>query len=482
MYSLDRPNTMLVKKRNGEFEEVLFDKISNRLRTLCLGYNYKRIEVDENNKEHIQSKSVDSKLNVNYIKIAQQTIQNIFDKISTNQLDIISAQIAKSYILEHPDYEQLSSRILVSNLHKMTPDSFSQCMEQHILSRDYRDDNIIKFIRQHANELDAMIDHSRDYLFTYDAIKTLEKKAYLQTTKIGNDDESVVWDRPQFIYMRCAIHNRHDMQCDSTVKLRDIKEHYDLQSLHYFTHATPTLYNACKSNMMSCFLSGTDDSIEGIMDHLKKSAIISKNAGGIGSHMHSIRSYGQLIRSTKGKASGICKQIKMYEDAMMCFDQGGKRKGAMAIYLEPWHGDIVSFLQLKLNQGSDKERARDLFYGLWTPDLFIKCIKEDEDWYLFSEDTAPGLSDVYDGMEVCSICNYCPNLAYNKYIIQVNDRYNDHNEHDFILVDAFTTLYNRYKSQHKNVDVIKARKLLSMITESQKESGTPYSMFKDSVN
>ena len=288
-------------------------------------------------------------------------------------------------------------------------------------------------------------------------------------------------DRPQYVYMRVAIAIYINYGKNTTETLNYIKTCYDELSQMYYTHATPTLFNSCTKNQQlnSCFLLGTNDSIEEIMKTLSDASFISKWSGGIGIHMSNIRSHGQLIKSTNGKSSGIIRPIKMFNEAACAWDQGGKRKGAFAIYLEPWHGDIMSFLELKLQQGDECERARDLFYAIWMPDLFMSRADSGSDWSLFSEDTAPGLSSVYDGMEVCTKCKFCYNDAYSQFIEKVTMNCDDH---DFQPVDAFTKLYTRYEEEGRSVGVLPARDIENAIFTLQAEAGVPYICFKDHVN
>lgn len=606
---------MRVQKRNGRgYEEVQFGKITDRIKHLCWGLG----------------------TNVNPTLIAQKTIMNMFDGISTEHLDTISAGIAESYKLEHPDYALLAARILISNLHKMTPGKFSECMKKLYDSTGLISPQHLQFIMDNAEMLDAMIIDENDYLFDYLGYKTMEVN-YLNKITLpvigadGNpvytlDDEVVpselvefrdgravtvvdmpvykiddtvdgkpryknnrgvivdgevtnvngvfmmkgavralqmktidrVMDRPQYMFMRVAIAINDprfkvltksddksndklitanqlelgltfskngltgDMLLGGKDRLEAIKRCYKLMSQQYFTHATPTLFNACAKNqqLLSCFLQGTSDSIEGINKTITNSAIISKGAGGIGIHMSNIRSCNQRIKGTNGKSSGLPKQLKIYNESANTWDQGGRRKGAFAIYLEPWHGDIMQFLRMKLNQGSESERARDLFYALWVPDLFVYCAENKYDWSLFSEDTAPGLSDVYDGMMVCELCGYCSNKAYGKYVnrasVEValddpNTLYTEHSDeyyrlkanyvidgnaaepnsrqqkcsisgHKYAPVDAFTQLYCRYESEGRAVGSINAGEIMDAICEMQRESGTPYICHKDTIN
>jgi ribonucleotide reductase alpha subunit len=460
---------MQVVKRNGSLQAVHFDEITTRLAEL----------------------SID--LKVDYGQIAKETISSLYNGICVSQIDRISAKIADSSCLTHPDNGILASRVLITNQHKSTPAVFSVCMKM----LDRLKPDIMKIVE--TGIFDDLIDHSRDYLLDYAGF-IITEEVYLE--KIGE----VTVDRYQYLLMRCAIATANiTYNEDGTLTLSSYKfiaKSYSLLSTHAYTNATPTLINALKikQQMISCFLYGTEDSVEGIMWNARNTAVISKWAGGIGIHMHNIRSGGRLINGTGGKAAGLQRQLKIYNEIALTFDQGGRRKGAFAIYLEPWHGDIVEVLSLKLPQGDEALRARDLFYGLWVPDYFVKQVMNDGNWYLFSADVAPGLSDVYDGMEVCSKCNNCLNSAYAKYVLPYLDCKNDtsygvasHDDtnhvdisklcaHNYVSVDAFTILYNIYVRDGKHLRMVKARMIMDMICASQRDSGTPYILFKDHVN
>lgn len=502
---------MKVLKRDNHLESVRFDKITNRIAHQCAGLSH----------------DIDPSI------VAKTTIESIYDGISTEELDKISANVAESYKLKHPDYSILAARILVSNLHKMTPSSFSECMKILKNKLSITSDVHYRFIEQHADELDSMILHDNDYLFDYLGFKTLEY-SYLNKVEemlcwgqgvprfIDHEGQEVnpaeikfnkknmptamrdgrvmvlkpktikrVMDRPQYMFMRVAV----AIYMDSDDYLARIKECYTALSNMLFTHATPTLYNSCtkKQQMLSCFLLGVHDSIEGIMQAASNASFISKCAGGIGVCMSKIRSHGSLIRGTNGQSSGLPNQLKIWNDCARCWDQGGRRNGSFAIYLEPWHGDIMKFLEMRLAGGADNERARDLFYALWVPDLFVEKVENDEDWLLFSPDTAPGLCEVYDGMEVCQKCNYCANGAYAKYILGRDDvklegktqrptpEQADCN-HQFQWVKAFSQLYEDYASEGLSIGRIKAREIMEAICASQRECGMPYISFKDHAN
>lgn len=489
-HSIVVESTMRVLKRGTRgYEPIQFDKITERIKRLCVGLD----------------KSVDP------TRVALATIKNLYDGITTEELDKISAKIADSMKLVHPDYSTLAARVLVSNLHKTTPGKFSECMRVLRSKLDTVSTAHFDYIENNAATIDKIIVDDRDYSFDYFGYKTLENSYLMKISeKVVGEDGTVyvdndgnvavptnfnsngipmkdglplhaktqdrVFDRPQYMFMRVAISIHMG-------NLNAIKESYDAMSQMYFTHATPTLFNACSRSqqLMSCFLFGTDDSIEGIMKNLTDTALTSKRAGGIGIHMSNIRSRGSLIKGTNGKSSGLPKQLKMYNEVARTFDQGGKRLGAIAIYLEPWHGDVLKFLQMKLNQGAETERARDLFYAMWIPDLFVSRVESGAKWSLFSPDTAPGLADVYDGMDVCKKCGYCINPAYNKYVSNVLEM-SAFCVHDYHPVDAFTMLYTEYENRGLAMQVVSAREIMDAICDMQRESGTPYICFKDHVN
>ena len=346
---------------------------------------------------------------------------------------------------ENPEYQKLASRITISNAHKSTHECFSEVMERLYNNTDkvgchtpILADDTIEIIRRHKNTINVAIDYKRDYLFDYFGYKTLER-SYLQ--KIMNNDTNVMElvERPQHLYMRVAI-GIHKDNIDSILKT------YNLISQHYYTHASPTLFNAGTrlSNLSSCFLLGTDDSIEGIFKTITDCGKISKIAGGIGVHVTNIRAKGSIIRGTNGPSDGIIPMVKVYNEVAKYINQGGKRKGSFAIYLEPWHSDILEFLDLKKNQGHEDVRARDLFYAMWVPDLFMKTVEADSDWYLMCPDECPGLADVYG--------------------------------------EEFETLYWSYVEQKRYKRVVKAQEVWTRILDSQMETGTPYIGYKDAVN
>ena len=504
LYSgFERPVTMKVQKRGTRgYESLRFDKITERISHLCKGLD----------------SSVDP------TKIALDTIKNIYNGITTEELDKISANIAESYKLIHPDYSKLAARILISNLHKTTPNNFSTCMKIIKDNTELLSDEHYKFIMDNASAIDNMIIDENDYNLEYFGFKTLERSYFLHINEPVYDENNmyvyldrydnvvpaervsfnesgtaitstvnggktilrqkvkkVIKDRPQYIYMRVAIAIYMNSDPNINIVLEHIKLCYKLMSQMYFTHATPTLFNACGKyqQLLSCFLLGTDDSIESIMKTVTDASMISKWSGGIGIHMSNIRCENSTIKGTNGKSSGIPRQLKIYNEIARCWDQGGKRLGAIAAYIEPWHGDIRKFLQMKLNQGADSERARDLFYALWVPDLFVKRFRADKMWSLFSETTAPGLSAVFDGMLVCKKCQYCANIDYLELFNISEDKTCDH---VFEAKDVFTELYTKYEKEGIAIDYINTKDIMNAICEMQRESGTPYICFKDHVN
>jgi ribonucleoside-diphosphate reductase alpha chain len=359
-------------------------------------------------------------------------------------LDEEAARIAIS-LTENPEYQKLASRITISNAHKSTHECFSEVMERLYNNTDKTGahtpilaDDVIEIIRRHKNTINVAIDYKRDYLFDYFGYKTLER-SYLQ--KIMNNDTNVMElvERPQHLYMRVAIGIHKD-------NIESILKTYNLISQHYYTHASPTLFNAGTrlSNLSSCFLLGTDDSIEGIFKTITDCGKISKIAGGIGVHVTNIRAKGSIIRGTNGPSDGIIPMVKVYNEVAKYINQGGKRKGSFAIYLQPWHSDILEFLDLKKNQGHEDVRARDLFYAMWVSDLFMKTVEADSDWYLMCPDECPGLADVYG--------------------------------------EEFETLYWSYVEQKRYKRVVKAQEVWTRILDSQMETGTPYIGYKDAVN
>ena len=411
---------MYVVKRDGHKEPVMFDKITDRIKKLCYGLN----------------DLVDS------VKVAMRVIEGLYDGVTTSELDNLAAETAASMTIAHPDYAQLAARIAVSNLHKNTKKSFSETMADmyHYVNprtgqkSPLLSDEVFEVIQANAAVLDSLIIYNRDFNYDYFGFKTLERSYLL---KINGK----IVERPQHMLMRVSI----------GIHLNDIeavKETYELMSKKFFTHATPTLFNAGtpKPQMSSCFLlTMKDDSIDGIYDTLKQTARISQSAGGIGLAIHNVRATGSYIRGTNGTSNGIVPMLRVFNDTARYVDQGGgKRKGSFAIYLETWHADIFEFLDLKKNTGKEEMRARDLFFAMWTSDLFMKRVQEDTTWTLMCPNECPGLSDVYG--------------------------------------DEFETLYISYEAAGKGRKTIRARELWEKILESQIETGTPYMLYKDAAN
>jgi ribonucleoside-diphosphate reductase alpha chain len=411
---------MNVIKRNGKKETVKFDKITARVQKLSYGL---------------------SPL-VDVIEVTKKVIEGIYEGVATTELDNLAAETAASLTTKHPDYALLASRIAVSNLHKNTEKSFSATMRR---LHQYTDkatgrkmpllaDDVMEIIDANAELLDSSIIYDRDFGFDYFGFKTLEKSYLLRI-------DGEVSERPQHMYMRVAI-GIHKEDVENAIKT------YHLMSERWFTHATPTLFNAGtpKPQMSSCFLlTMKDDSIDGIYDTLKQTAKISQSAGGIGLSIHNVRATGSYIGGTNGTSNGIIPMLRVFNDTARYVDQGGgKRKGAFAIYLEPWHADIEGFLDLRKNHGKEEMRARDLFYALWIPDLFMKRVEENGDWSLFCPHEAPGLGDSFG--------------------------------------EAFEALYHRYEAEGRARKVIKAQELWFAILEAQIETGTPYMLYKDAAN
>ena len=412
---------MFVIKRNGKQESVKFDKITARIEKLCYGLDRRF---------------------VNSIDVAKKVIEGLYDGVTTTELDNLAAETAASLTVKHPDYALLASRIAVSNLHKNTIKSFSDTMKLLYECRDSKTgklvpllaDEIWDIIQKNAELLDSTIIYDRDYGFDYFGFKTLEKSYLLKV------DGKVV-ERPQHMYMRVAIGIHHD-DIDAAIKT------YHLMSERWFTHATPTLFNAGtpKPQMSSCFLlTMKDDSIDGIYDTLKQTAKISQSAGGIGLSIHNIRATGSYIGGTNGTSNGIIPMLRVFNDTARYVDQGGgKRKGAFAIYLEPWHADVFEFLDLRKNHGKDELRARDLFYALWIPDLFMKRVEEGGNWSLFCPHEAPGLHECWG--------------------------------------EEFEALYAQYEAQGRMRRTVKAQDLWFAILDAQIETGNPYLLYKDAAN
>lgn len=411
---------MFVVKRDGRKEPIMFDKITARIRKLNYGLNPL----------------------VDPVRVAMRVIEGLYDGVTTSELDNLAAEIAATMTTTHPDYAKLAARISVSNLHKNTKKSFSETMTdlyEYVNPRTGKkapllSDEVYKIIEKNADQLDSSIIYNRDFGYDFFGFKTLERSYLLKL------NGSIV-ERPQHMLMRVSI----------GIHLDDIEsalETYELMSKRYFTHATPTLFNSGtpKPQMSSCFLLAMkDDSIDGIYDTLKQTAKISQSAGGIGLSIHNVRATGSYISGTNGTSNGIVPMLRVFNDTARYVDQGGgKRKGSFAIYVEPWHADIFEFLELKKNHGKEEMRARDLFYAMWTPDLFMKRVEENSDWTLM-----------------------CPN--------ECPDLFNVHG-------DEFEALYTKYENEGKGRKTIKARELWEKILESQIETGTPYMLYKDSAN
>jgi ribonucleoside-diphosphate reductase alpha chain len=415
---------MKVKKRDNSLEEMRYDKITRRIQHFC---------------DDLDIEYVDPTL------VTLKVTQGIYDGISTVELDTLAAETAASLVTTHPDYAKLAGRLAVSNLHKTTPKKFSQCIKELYNFVEPKtgkessliDDDVYKFVLRNKDVIDGAVTQERDFDFDYFGFKTLERSYLL---KINGR----IVERPQYMYMRVAVGICNG---DLEMALRI----YDDLSQHFYTHATPTLFNAGtrRPQMSSCFLIGNKgDDIDGLFDTIKDVAKISKWAGGIGLHVHDVRAKGSYIRGTGGESDGLLPMMKTYNEVARWINQGGKRKGSFAVYLEPWHADVFEFIDLRKNHGKEEMRARDLFLAMWTPDLFMERVEKDLDWSLFSPDEAPGLSDTYDTPE---------------------DK-------------AFTRLYEQYEQEGKARKTVKARKLMDSILTAQIETGTPYMLYKDPAN
>jgi ribonucleoside-diphosphate reductase alpha chain len=411
---------MFVLKRDGRKEPIMFDKITARVRKLCYGLNDL----------------------VDPVKVAMRVIEGLYDGVTTSELDNLAAETAATMTTTHPDFAKLAARISVSNLHKNTKKSFVETMTDlytYINPRTGKKapllaDDVYKIIKDNAELLDSTIIYNRDFGYDYFGFKTLERSYLL---KLNGE----IAERPQHMLMRVSV-GIHMDDLDAAI------ETYHLMSKKYFTHATPTLFNSGtpKPQMSSCFLlTMKDDSIDGIYDTLKQTAKISQSAGGIGLSIHNVRATGSYIAGTNGTSNGIVPMLRVYNDTARYVDQGGgKRKGSFAIYVEPWHADIFDFLNLKKNHGKEEMRARDLFYAMWIPDLFMKRVEEDSTWTLMCPNECPGLYDTHG--------------------------------------DDFEKKYLDYEKNNKGRKTIKARELWEKILESQIETGTPYMLYKDAAN
>ncbi len=412
---------MYVLKRDGNKESIKFDKITARIQKLCYGLE---------------------PTHVNPVNVAMKVIEGIYAGVTTHELDNLAAEIAASLTTTHPDYALLASRIAVSNLHKSTNKSFSKTMSAlyHFvdpktgLQAPLIADDVHEIIEKNAQLLDSTIIYDRDFGYDYFGFKTLERSYLLRLN-------GKVAERPQHMLMRVAV-GIHKEDIESAIVT------YNLMSERWFTHATPTLFNAGtpKPQMSSCFLlTMKDDSIDGIYDTLKQCAKISQSAGGIGLSIHNVRATGSYIRGTNGTSNGIVPMLRVFNDTARYVDQGGgKRKGSFAIYLEPWHADIFEFLDLRKNVGKEEIRARDLFTALWIPDLFMKRVKDNGEWSLMCPNECPGMSDCY-GAE-------------------------------------FEALYTKYEREGKARKTVKAQELWFAILDSQIETGNPYMLYKDACN
>jgi ribonucleoside-diphosphate reductase alpha chain len=419
---LRMPYSMHVQKRDGTLEPISFDKVLSRVRKAARG------------------------LTVNADALAQQILSRIYDGVPTTQLDELTAANAASLGTVHPDWSVLAGRIAISNHQKNTEASFSkvisalanQTMAKTGEKTTYISADLAAAVIANATEIDAYVDHQRDYLLDYFGFKTLEKSYLLRDTSMQ------ILERPQHMWMRVSL----ALWVGHPKMLQYAFETYDLMSQKFMTHATPTLFNAGtpRQQLSSCYLIAmNDDSISGIYKTLGDCATISKYAGGIGIHAHNIRARGSLIRGTNGVSNGLVPMLRVFNNTARYVDQGGgKRNGSFAVYLEPWHADIEDFLKLKLNSGAEEDRARDLFYALWVSDLFMERVEADGDWSLFCPGEAPGLSDVWG--------------------------------------EEFKTLYTRYETEGRARKTVKAQKLWFQILDAQMETGTPYLVYKDAAN
>lgn len=444
---------MYVVKRDGTHARVSFDEITERIRSLSEG------------------------LNVEPVEIAQKTISSINSGISTSKLDAISAANAyDGHAIENPDYSTLAVRLIVSNLHKSTESKFSAAMlyiSQHAPRR--LAPKYIAYIQANASALDAMIDDSADYNYDYFGINTL-LRTYL--IKVGD----VVRDRPQYMYMRVAIM----LWMDSDDALGAIRRCYDGLSRHYYTHATPTLINACTSTsqLNSCFLFGVQDNIVDIMRLVTDVSLTSKAAGGIGIHMSKIRANGSIIATTGGAACGVPRQLCIINECIKAWNQGGVRAGAAAAFLEIWHADILEFIRMK-RPDTKSTHAPDMFYGIWCCNLFMKRLTDGKPWTLFSEDTAPFLTDVHDGMHVCAVCDYCDNPRYAEMVAAVWPDRPQKIRCDsckYEMRDVFTELYTEYEKRGLGRRTVDPDMIMTELAITASQTGVPYMCHKDHVN
>jgi len=412
--------SMKVLKRSGETEDVSFDKVLQRMKNLCTGFGKADLEVD-------------------VYDISQKVCARIYNNVATSELDELAAQICSSLIVNHPDYGELASRIIVSNHHKNTSPSFTETVTILYNNKDVDgepcplvSDELYEVALKNKEKLNSYLDYTRDFEFDYFGFKTLER-AYLLKVK------GVTVERPQHMFMRVALGIHAG-------DIKDALQMYDLMSKKFYIHATPTLFNSGtrRPQLSSCFLLSSSDSIEGIYDTLKECANISKYAGGIGMHIHSIRAKGSKIRGTNGNSTGIVPMLRVFNNTARYVNQSGKRNGSIAVYLEPWHADVEGFLDLRKPHGNEEERTRDLFLALWIPDLFMKRVQENGVWSLMCPDECKGLQDTYGA--------------------------------------DFEALYTKYESEGKYIKQVPAQKVWFKILESQIESGQPYLLYKDACN
>ena len=424
---METSTEMRVTKRDGQLQEVAFDKILERVKKLGL----------------------EAGIHINYSSLVMKVIDQLYDKIPTAKIDELAAEQCAALSANHPDYAVLGARIIISNHQKNTDTEFSTVMRDLYNFTNFKGENkplvtreLMDFTERYASEINAAIDYNRDYLIDYFGFKTLER-AYL--FRINNK----IVERPQHMWMRVAIGIHGDLKSDHQEEtLRMVKETYDLMSQKFFTHATPTLFNAGtpRPQLSSCYLIAMeDDSLDGIYNTLHDCARISKYAGGIGLHIHNIRAKGTHILGTNGTSNGLVPMLRVFNNTARYIDQGGgKRNGSFAIYLEPWHADVEDFLEMKKNHGDEELKARDLFYALWIPDLFMERVKENAKWSLVCPHECPGLSDVYG--------------------------------------EKFKELYEKYETEGKSRKTVNARDLWFKILDSQMETGTPYILYKDACN
>ena len=420
---MENTTEMRVTKRNGELQDIAFDKILERIKKL----------------------GKEAEIHINYSSLVMKVIDQLYDKIPTSKIDELAAEQCAVMSTNHPDYATLAGRIVVSNHQKNTDPLFSNVMKELYEFKDVHgkkyslvSDSLWEFTQENKDVLNEMIVHDRDYLIDYFGFKTLDR-AYL--FKNGNR----IIERPQHMWMRVAIGIHGDNHNPNALNL--VKETYDLMSQKYFTHATPTLFNAGtpRSQLSSCYLIAMeDDSIDGIYNTLKDTALISKYSGGIGLHIHNIRAKNSHIRGTNGKTDGLVPMLRVFNNTARYVNQSGKRNGSFAIYLEPWHVDVEDFLEMKKNHGDEEMKARDLFYALWISDLFMERVKNNAKWSLMCPYECPGLSDVYG--------------------------------------DKFVELYEKYETEGKVRKTVNARDLWFKILDAQMETGTPYLLYKDAAN